>query len=65
QEMEYDNIDTFLSDCLNNVAKGIIERQRQELQSEITIMDREGIEDPDKYKSLLKELQQLNHKLST
>jgi len=65
QEMEYDNIDTFISDCLNQVAKGILEKQRQEIQKEITTMDRDGITDPDKYKSLLNELQQLNFRLST
>ena len=65
REIEYDNIDTFLSDCLNKVSNGIIEKQRQEIQSEISMMDQEGIVDPDKYIYLLKELQQLNHKLST
>ena len=65
REMEYDNIDTFLSDCLNKVSRGILEKQRQEIQNKISSMDQEGIVDPDKYIYLLKELQQLNHKLST
>lgn len=65
QEVEYDNVDTFLADCLKQVARGILEKKRQEMQNEITLMDQEGIQDPDKYKSLLKELQQLNHKLSS
>jgi hypothetical protein len=63
QEMEYDNIDTFLADCLNQVAKGILEQQRQELQNEISTMEQEGIPDPDRYTTLLKEMQQINHKL--
>jgi DNA primase len=65
QEMEYDNIDTFISDCLDQVARNSLEKQRQEIQNEITAMDREGISDPAKYKSLLKDLQQLNRRLST
>jgi DNA primase len=65
QKIEYDNIDAFLTDCLNQVARGIIEKQRQKIQNEIDTMDREGIPDPDRYKSLLKEIQQLNHRLST
>ena len=65
QKIEYDNIDAFLTDCLNQVARGIIEKQRQKIQNEIDAMDREGIPDPDRYKSLLKEIQQLNHRLST
>jgi chromosome segregation ATPase len=42
-----------------------LEKQRQEIQNEINAMDQEGISDPDRYKSLLKEIQQLNHRLST
>jgi DNA primase len=64
RNIEYDNIDIFLSDCLNQVAMGILEKQRREIQEEINIMDREGIPDPVRYKSLLKELQLLNHKMS-
>jgi len=63
QEMEYDNIDNFISDCLNQVEKNALEKHRQELQNEITVMDQEGIPDPEKYKELLKELQQLNYRL--
>lgn len=63
KEMEYDNIDTFLTDCLNQVARGILEKQRQEMQDEITAMEQEGISDPDRYTSLLKEMQQINLKL--
>jgi DNA primase len=65
QEMEYDNIDTFISDCLDQVARNALEKHRQEIQNELTAMDREGIPDPETYKSLLKELQQLNRRLST
>ena len=65
QEMEYDNIDTLLSDCLGQVAKNALEKRRRELQNEITAMDREEIPDPEKYRSLLQELQQLNQRLST
>ena len=65
RELEYDNIDTFLEDCLNQVSMGILEQQRQEIQNAINTMDQEGISDPDRYKSLLKEIQQLNHRLST
>lgn len=65
QEMEYDNIDTFISDCLDQIGGNYLEEQRQELQREITTMDKEGISDPDRYRSLLKELQQLNQKVST
>ena len=64
QEMEYDNIDTFISDCLDQIRGNYLEEQRQELQREITTMDKEGISDPDRYRSLLKELQQLNQKVS-
>lgn len=65
QEMEYDNIDTFISDCLDQIGGNYLEEQRQELQREITTIDKEGISDPDRYRSLLKELQQLNQKVST
>lgn len=65
RELEYDNIDTFLEDCLDQVSMGILEKQRQEMQSEINAMDQEGISDPDRYKSLLEEIQKLNHRLST
>jgi DNA primase len=65
QEMEYDNIDTFLSDCLYQVEKGILDKQRQEMLDEIAAMEQKGKTDSDKYKTLLKELHQLNHRLST
>ncbi|HOB20737.1 MAG TPA: toprim domain-containing protein, partial [Candidatus Atribacteria bacterium] len=59
-EMEYDNIDNFISDCLDMVAVGILESKRQNIQNEITRMDQEGISDPDKYRMLLKQLKDIN-----
>jgi len=64
QKLEYDNIDTYLTDCLNQVEMGILTKKRQEIKNEINTMDREGISDPVRYKSLLKEMEELNHRLS-
>ena len=65
QEMEYDNIDTMLSDWLGQIARNTLNKRRQELQNETSALEREGIPDREKYRLLLQELQQLNHRLST
>lgn len=64
QEMEYDNIDNFISDCLDRVAGSQLRRKRQDIQSEISQMDHSGITDPDRYRSLLQELELLNRRVS-
>ncbi len=65
QEMEYDNLDTMLSDWLGQIARNTLNKRRQELQNETSTLEREGIPDMEKYRLLLQELQQLNHRLST
>ena len=65
QEMEYDNMDTMLSDWLGQIARNTLNKRRQELQNETSALEREGIPDREKYRLLLQELQQLNHRLST
>ena len=65
QEMEYDNLDTMLSDWLGQIARNTLNKRRQELQNETSALEREGIPDREKYRLLLQELQQLNHRLST
>ena len=65
QEMEYDNMDTMLSDWLGQIARNTLNKRRQELQNETSALEREGIPDREKYRLLLQELQQLNRRLST
>ena len=65
QEMEYDNLDTMLSDWLGQIARNTLNKRRQELQNETSALEREGIPDREKYRLLLQELQQLNRRLST
>jgi DNA primase len=63
-EMEYDNIDTFISDCLDQVKRYRLIKQREEIQNEISGMERNGISDPGRYKILLQQLEDLNRKAS-
>ncbi len=65
QEMEYDNIDTMLSDWLGQIARNTLSKRHRALQNEISALEREGIPDREKYRLLLQELQQLNRRLST
>ena len=64
QKLEYDNIDAYIDDCLNQVEMGILAKKRQEIKDEINAMDQKGISDPDRYKSLLKEMEELNLRLN-
>ncbi len=65
QEMEYDNIDTFISDCLEQVERRRLEKQREEIRNEVTGMDQDGIHDPVRYKMLLQQLEVLNRKVNS
>ncbi|HZK35175.1 MAG TPA: hypothetical protein VFD33_07685, partial [Bacillota bacterium] len=61
--MEYDNIETFINDCLKSIATNNLEMKRQSIQEQITILDQGETSDPGKYKSLLEELNRINSEI--
>lgn len=63
QEMEYDNIDSFISDCIDQVVIYQNNKKRDEIYKEIADIE-QGVGSPDKYRMLLKELEELNKQTS-
>lgn len=62
-EIAYDNIDKLIADCLDEIIRNNLERQRQELKLKISQMDQNSSIDPDQYRLLLKKLETLNRKV--
>ena len=63
QEMEYDTIDTFISDCLEQVARRSLEKQLEVKRSEIADMEQNGIPDPEAYTQLRQDLMTLSRRV--
>lgn len=62
-EMEYDNIDKYISDCIEELVCRELEAQRQKLMERITRMEQQNSYDPDEYKRLLEEMATLTQRV--
>jgi DNA primase len=62
-EMEYDNIDKFITDCVAELSKYRERELRRGRQEELVRMDREGRLDPDVYTSHLLDIDALNRRI--
>lgn len=63
QEMEYDTIDTFISDCLEQVARRSLEKQLEMKRSAVAAMEQNGIPDSEQYTQLRQELMTLSQRV--
>jgi len=59
-EMEYDNIETFIKDCLSSIKAKQLDMKRQEIQDQLAKIEQAEIFDADRHKSLIKELEMIN-----
>ena len=59
-EMEYDNVDRYMEDCIEELRRSQLEKRRNYLTEQISKMDREGDYDSVKYRELVKELNAIN-----
>jgi len=64
QPLEYDNIDKFISDCIDEMMYRHLEKRRQEVLRLIRKMEQEGKQGTDSYKALLSEMAVLTKKVS-
>lgn len=64
QPLEYDNIDKFISDCIEEIMHRHLEKRRQEVLRLIRKMEQEGKQGTDSYKALLSEMAVLTKKVS-
>ncbi len=63
QSMEYDNIDKFISDCIDEMMYRRLEKRRQEVVGLIRKMEQEGKQETDTYRALLSEMAVLTRKV--
>lgn len=63
QPMEYDNIDKFISDCIDEMMYRRFEKRRQEVVELIRRMEQEGKQDTDTYRALLSEVAMLSKRV--
>jgi len=64
-QIEYDNTEKYMDDCINEVLLSGLEKRRQELLKQITELEQSEKVDPVKYRSLIQELGEVNRKLKT
>jgi len=64
QPIEYDNIDKFVSDCLDEIIHRRLEKRRQEVIKLIKQMEQQGKQGTDSYNALLSEMAVLTKKVS-
>ena len=62
-EMEYDNIDKYISDCIDELVCRELEAQRQKLMERITKMEQQNSYDPSEYMKLLEEMSVLTQRV--
>lgn len=62
-EMEYDNIDKYISDCIEELVCRELESQRQKLMERITQMEQQNSCDSSEYKRLLEEMSALTQRV--
>jgi DNA primase len=63
REMEYDNINKYVQDCIEEIEIYNLQDRRRKLQKQIADMDQHGIADLDEYRSIIQELEDLNYRL--
>jgi len=63
QPLEYDNIDKFISDCIDEMMYRHLEKRRQEIVGLIRKMEQEGKQETDTYRALLSEMAVLTKKV--
>ncbi|NLI61444.1 MAG: DNA primase [Clostridiales bacterium] len=61
-EMEYDNVDRFIKDCVEELRRYRLEKRSNYLKEQISKMDREGNSGSTKYWELIEELQDINRR---
>lgn len=59
-EMEYDNVDRYIKDCVEEFGRFQLEKQRKYLTEQISNMEHDGDYDSDRYWELVKELNTIN-----
>ena len=64
QQVEYDNIDKFISDCLKEVICNRLEKRRQEVKALIEQIEKEGHQGTERYNALMNEMVALIQKIS-
>lgn len=62
-EMEYDNIDKYISDCIEELVCRELEAQRQKLMERITQMEQQNSYDSHEYKKLLEQMSILTQRV--
>ncbi|MBM7581840.1 DNA primase [Caldicoprobacter guelmensis] len=62
--VEYDNIDKFISDCIDEIMYHNLEKRRQEVVRLIRQMEQEGKQATDTYRALLSEMAVLTRKVA-
>lgn len=62
--VEYDNIDKFISDCIDEITYHNLEKRRQEVVKLIRQMEQEGKQATDTYRALLSEMAVLTRKVA-
>ncbi|NLW00538.1 MAG: DNA primase [Clostridiales bacterium] len=64
QQVEYDNIDKFISDCLKEVICNRLEKRRQEVKALIEQIEKEGHQGTERYNALMNEMVAIIQKIS-
>lgn len=59
-EMEYDNVDKYIQDCIEELRRSQLDKRSRDLKAQISEMDREGDYDSVEYRALIEELDAIN-----